>query len=419
MLPVREVMPMPIQPSLLRRHRWKLLLALLIGVAAASLIVRWQLGSAVAVEPIVQRDFVQSVVATGRVETPHRVDVGAQITGTVVRIPVAEGQVVKRGDLLVELESEELRAAVRQAEVAVAQAIARVWQIEQVQAPVARQALRQTLASLDNARAQLRRNEDLFAKGFIGEALVEDSRKAVLLADAQAKSASKQFEAVLPDGSDSALAEAAVAQARASADVARARARYAVIRAVVDGTLLERNVEVGDVVQPGKVLMTLSPKGRIQLVVEIDEKHLRLLELGQKALASADAYAQQRFGAELVYINPGVNAQTGAVEVKLDVASPPPTLKQDMTVSVDIEVARRPQALLAPSSAVREAQSAAPWVLRVENGRAVRTAVRIGLNSGGFVEVLEGLRAGDLVIPAAAAVAEGARVRAAAPSPVR
>ena len=410
---------MPIQPSLLRRHRWKLLLALLIGVAAAGLIVRWQLGSAVAVEAIVQRDFVQTVVATGRVETPHRVDVGAQITGTVVRIPVAEGQVVKRGDLLVELESAELRAAVRQAEVAVAQAIARVWQIEQVQAPVARQALRQTLASLDNARAQLRRNEDLFAKGFIGEALVEDSRKAVLLADAQAKSASKQFEAVLPDGSDSALAEAAVAQARASADIARARARYAVIRAVVDGTLLERNVEVGDVVQPGKLLMTLSPTGRIQLVVEIDEKNLRLLALGQKALASADAYAQQRFGAELVYINPGVNAQTGAVEVKLDVGSPPPTLKQDMTVSVDIEVARRPQALLAPNTAVRDAQSAAPWVLRVENGRAERTAVRIGLNSGGFVEVLEGLRAGDLVIPAAAAVAEGARVRAAAPGPGR
>src|SRR4029079_10268914 len=118
-------------------------------------------------------------------------------------------------------------------------------------------------------------------------------------------------------GSDYALAEAAFVQAQASAQAARARAGYATIAAPADGTLIARAVEVGDVVQPGKVLMTLSPAGRAQLVVDIDEKNLRLLAIGQKALASADAYPQQRFAAELVYINPGVNAQTGAVEVKL------------------------------------------------------------------------------------------------------
>jgi HlyD family secretion protein len=409
-------MPTRPGPSVLRRFRWALVLALLCAVAAAGWSALWWLGSAVAAQRIVQRDFVQTVVATGRVETPHRVDVGAQITGTVVRVPVAEGQAVKRGDVLVELESTELRAALRQAEVAVAQANARLRQMREVQVPVAQQALRQAQASLANARAQLRRNQDLFNQGFIGEAVLEDSRKAAELADAQVLTARMQVETVLPTGSDHALAEAAVAQAQASSDAARARLRYALVAAVVDGTLLSRNVEVGDVVQPGKVLMTLSPAGRTQLVVEIDEKNLRLLALGQKALASADAYAQQRFNAVVAYINPGVNAQTGAVEVKLDVPAAPPTLKQDMTVSVDIEVARRTMALLAPVLAVRGAQGA-PWVLRIEDGRAVRVPVRIGLASGGFVEVLEGLRAGDLVIPAGVPVTEGARVRVAGPEP--
>ena len=163
--------------------------------------------------------------------------------------------------------------------------------------------------------------------------------------------------------------------------------------------------------------MTLSPMGRTQLVVQIDEKNLRLLAPGQKALVSADAYPQQRFPAQLVYINPGVNAQTGAVEVKLDVPSPPPVLRQDMTVSVDIEVARRPNALLVPVSAVHDAEGATPWVLRLEDGRAVRRAVRLGLRSGGVAEVLEGLREGDALIAASAAIAAGARVRAAASAP--
>jgi HlyD family secretion protein len=167
-------------------------------------------------------------------------------------------------------------------------------------------------------------------------------------------------------------------------------------------------------VQPGKVLMTLSPKGRTQIVIAVDEKNLHLIALGQKALVSADAYPQQKFNAELVYINPGVNAQTGAVDVKLDVPQVPEVLRQDMTVSVDIEVAHRPQALLLSSAALHDADSAAPWVLRVEDGRAVKVPVKVGLRSGGLAEMLQGVQAGDLVLPGAATVQPGQRVRATA-----
>ena len=172
-------------------------------------------------------------------------------------------------------------------------------------------------------------------------------------------------------------------------------------------------------VQAGKVLMTLSPAGRTQLVAQIDEKNLRLLATGQKALASADAYPTQRFEAVLVYINPRVNAQTGAVEVKLDVPSPPSVLKQDMTVSIDIEVARRANALLVPASALEDAQgpdAQSGSVLRIEQGRAVRRPVRLGLRSAGWAEVLEGLEEGNLVVPVPAAVLSGQRVRTSVPA---
>jgi HlyD family secretion protein len=390
--------------------RWAvvgLLLLAIVGGAAW----RWWQGPQVEVDTVVRRDFVQTVVATGHVEAPHRVDIGAQVTGTVARVPVAEGQTVKAGELLIELESSELRAALRQAEVAVEQAQARLRQLREVQAPVAEQALRQAQTNLDNARASLQRNQDLFAQGFIGQAALDDARKAVDLGDAQLRAARKQLETTGPTGSDTALAETAVAQALASAEAARARSGYARITAPLAGTLIGRNVEVGDVVQAGKVLMTLSPDGSTQLVADIDEKNLRLLALGQQALASADAYPQQRFEAVLAYINPGVNAQTGAVQVKFDVPAPPPVLKQDMTVSIDIEVARRAKALLVAIGAVHDADAAAPWVLRVEDGRAVQRAVRLGLRSGGLAEVLDGLAEGDRVVPTAAAIEADDRVR--------
>ena len=401
-----------INSAFILKHRWQLLSLVLALVALSVFAIRWWRGPQVLTETLMRQDFVQTVVASGHVESPNRIDIGAQVTGTVVRVPVAEGQNVRAGELLVELASSELRASERQAQVAVTQAQARLRQLREVQAPVAEQTLRQGQANLDNARSILKRNEELYQKGFIGEAALEDSRKTLELADAQMRSAQKQVETTHTSGSDYAMAQAAVAEAQANAEAARARARYALIRAPLGGTLIGRNVEVGDVVQPGKVLMTLSPMGRTQLIVQIDEKNLRLLVLGQKALASADAYPQQRFEAVLVYINPGVNAQTGAVEVKLDVPAPPSVLKQDMTVSVDIEVARVKNALTISTNTVRDIGSAAPWVLCVENGHAVQRKVRLGLRGGGTIEVLEGLREGDVVVSTPEIIRPGARVRA-------
>lgn len=414
---MRPALVPPGSLSFLRAHRWPLLAALVVLMGLGALAVRWWRGTQVTTEVVLRRDFVQTVVASGHVEAAHRVDLGAQITGKVLRIPVVEGQAVQAGDLLIELEAAELAATGRQADVAVLQAQARLRQLQEVQGPVAVQTLRQAEASRANARAALARSQDLFGQGFIGQAALDDSRKTAELADATVHVAQRQLDTTVATGSDRALALANVAGAEASAQAARARTGYAAIRAPMAGRLIARAVEVGDVVQPGKVLMTLSPRGLTQLVVQIDEKNLALLVLGQRAIVAADAYPKQYFPAALAYINPGVNATTGAVEVKLDVAAPPAVLKQDMTVSVDIEVARRPQALIVPMAAVHEPDAAAPWVLRIDGRNAVRRTIHLGLRGGGLAEVIDGLAEGDAVVTAPATLAAGTRIHATASAP--
>jgi len=395
-----------------RRYRTPALAAILLVGAALAFGPRLVEGPKVPVVEVARRDFVQTVVASGRVEAPHRVSVGAQITGTVERVPVAEGQSVAAGQVLIEIENTEWRAASAQAEIAVTQARARLRQLREVQAPVAEQALRQARVTLDTARSQGRRAEDLFRQGFIGAAALDDARKAEHLAEAQWQAAQKQLQSVQPGGSDVAVAESALAQAQAGAAAARSRLAYTTILAPVAGTLIDRSVEPGDVVQPGKALMVLSPAGATQLVVQIDEKNLALLRPGQAARASADAYPELRFDAELAYINPGVDAQRGSVEVKLAVPAPPDYLRQDMTVSVDIRVAERRGAVLVPTDAVHDLGAPQPWVLKVVDGRARRQHLRLGLRGGGTSVVLEGLSAGDLVVAAGSGeLADGARIR--------
>ena len=394
----------------IRQHGGKLLWGVLVLFLGAALL-RWWMGPLVQTEAVLRRDVLQTVVASGRVETPHRVNIGAQITGTVARVPVTEGQTVKAGDVLVELVGTELQSARRQAQQAVVQAQNRLRQMNELQGPVLQQTLRQAQASLDTAQASWQRNQALFDQGFIGQAALDESRKALALADAQVRAAQQQVTSTRAGGAEHSLALGAVAEAQANAETVNAKARYAVIQAPASGQLIGRNVEVGDVVQAGKVLMTLSPDGAMQLVVQIDEKNLRLMALGQQALASADAYPQQPFKAQVAYINPGINAQTGAVEIKLDVLEPQQNLKQDMTVSVDLVVARKPQVLALQVGRVNEISGTSPWVWLVQAGRVVRRPVRLGLRSGAWVEVLEGLREGDAVITSPIALREGQRVR--------
>jgi HlyD family secretion protein len=389
-----------------------LLAALVLAVAGVAL-RNVILGTPVEAYQAVRSDLVQSVVASGRIMTPQRVAVGAVITGRVERIPVQEGQSVRRGDILVALDDRDERAAVAQARAAVAQAEAKVRQLRELGLPAAEQGLAQAQANLTQARRQYERAADLKARGFVSQSALDDAQRNLDVAESQLRAAKLQVESNSAAGSEFAVAQTALEQARASLGVAQAKLDDTVIRAPVDGTLIARAVEPGNVVQPGKELMALAPAGETQVVVQIDEKNLAQLRVGQKALGSADAFPRERFAAELVYINPGIDALRGAVEVKLRVADPPEYLRQDMTVSVDIEVARSAGTVVVPAEVVREANSVQPWVLAVDGGRAMRRAVKLGLKGDGRMEVLEGVAPGDLLVSAAQpAVKIGQRVRA-------
>ncbi len=393
-----------------RPYRLRGLVFLLFVIAGFWFGPRVLFGPQVAVTKVITRDFVQSVVATGHVEAPHRISIGSQVVGTVEHIPVSEGQLVNAGQHLIELEHSEWQAAAEQADMVVLQAQARLRQLREVQAPVAAQALLQAQINLAYAQKQLQRNLDLYRKAFISQAALDEAKKNVELTQAQLLSAEKQVETVQASGSDYQVASTALAQARASAEAAHARLRYAVVKAPVSGTLIARDVEPGDVVQPGKALMMLSPAGVTQLVMQIDEVNLRLLKPGQLAQASADAYPEQRFLARLDYINPGIDVQRGSVEVKLTVPEPPVYLRQDMTVSVDIEVATRQHALLIAIDAVHDIGSNQPWVLKLSGHSARKQLVKLGLQSGGMSEVLSGLANADLIVTANTGIHDGMRI---------
>jgi HlyD family secretion protein len=359
-----------------------------------------------------RQDLEQHIVSSGRVRVPSRVQIATQLPGLVVSVGVVEGQRVKAGDVLVQLDDTAERAAVASAEAAVKQAKARVDQLARVGAVVTTQALRQAETNLEKTETELARTTKLVESRAVAAIELENARQAVDLARAQRDAARAQQIASAPKGADARLALASLSQAQAALAAAEARRAQTRIVALQNGAVLGRDVEPGDVVQPSQTLLVLAADSNVELVFHPDERNLPWIHIGQSALASADAYPQQQFAARVSYIAPSVDAARGSVEVRLAVTDPPPTLLPDMTVSIDLTVAAKRRVLTVPDDVVHGAATASPYVLVVDHGRVARRDVQLGIRGSGAVEIVAGLEAAtELIVPDGRQIQAGTRVR--------
>ena len=385
--------------------------ALLVLIVAGVAVLAGRRGAPVQLVPVARTGIVQSVVATGRLNAPARMDIGAEVTATVLEVQVREGDRVKAGEPLLRLSDAEARAALQQARAALLEARGRATQQATVAAPVASQAVVQAQAAFTSAEREHQRARELVAQGFFSQQKLDDARRALDTARSALQSARVQAQANQPSGVEHTLASTRVDQAAAAVAMAEARLARLTITSPVDAMVLTRSVEPGSMAQPGHVLLSLAAQGGTRIDANVDEKNLRLLTPGMPAKAVADAYPGQSFDAQLNYIAPAVDPQRGTVEVRLAVPNPPVFLRPDMTVSVELVGGTKKDALVLPSGAVRDADREAPWVLALLNGRAVRVPVRLGLRGVGSVEIVDGLKEGDQIIPQTEKAVAGDRVR--------
>ena len=392
-----------------RRSRWWVLALLLVLVAAG--LARWWRGAAVPVVAVLRQPIVESVVATGRLQAPARIEVGSEVAGTVAQVYVHEGDQVSAGQPLLALSDGEARAALAQAQAAVEEAAGRVMQQSGLSAPLARQAVLQAQAAWLAAERDHGRTSELVAQGFFAPQRLDEARRALDVAASALASAELQASANAGPGVEPALARARLSQAQASARMARARLDRLLIRSPVAARVLDRQVEPGAMAQAGRMLLVLAEAGTLHIDVSIDERHLHLLRLGMPAKALADAYPSQPFEARVCEIAPAIDADRGSVLVRLCLDAPPPFLKPDMTASAELIGGRRESALVLPSPWVRDAEKATPWVLVLRGGRAHKVPVELGLRGVGSTEIVQGLAEGDRAIGPTQSVLPGDRVR--------
>jgi RND family efflux transporter MFP subunit len=306
--------------------------------------------TAVVAKPAARRQVVSTVTLTGTVEPERTARLVAQVEGEVELLAVREGDPVRSGQVLVRIDPSRLKAALDEArgdELAVQ-------------------------ADLEDARRVLERDRVLFERQGIGKERLEKSETGVQ------------------------RLEAALARSEARAAGLAAQLADTEVRAPFDGYVLERRVELGDVVKSGSPLLSIASR-QAHVLVQVAEMDLTRLHLGDEVRLAVDSSGGEPI-ARISRIRPQVDPATRTAAVEVVPTADAPRLLPGMLVRVTLTLARRNGVLAAPADAVLTRPDGSRTLFVVEGDTAVQRKVSTGLEGGGWVEVLEGLKEGELVV---------------------
>jgi HlyD family secretion protein len=348
--------------------------------------------------------MVKSVVATGKVEPTTKIEIKSKANGIIKALNADVDLAVKEGDILVELDKEQLAAALRGAE---ANLLAARASLEAAEAQARKNSVEAEGPDAEFARRAYDRARSLYAQSLIAQSTLDDAHGLVDMADNRKRAAQSQLAI---SQAKVAEARAQVAQAKAAADRAAEDVANATIRAPIRGTVLSRDVEIGSPVSSilnlganATLVMTLGDIAQVFVRGKVDEADIGRVRLGQQARIRVETFKDKSFNGRVTQISPmGVEKDNVTnFEVRVSIDNPGKELKANMTANAEIVLEEHPDSLIVPEAAITyDAQKNAFVDLLAPGSKTGRQKiqVKVGVGNGTKIQILEGLKQGDKVV---------------------
>lgn len=349
-------------------------------------------------------DVARSVVATGKIHPITQVEVKSKASGIVEKLLVDINDRVHKGQVLAQLDQEEIMAQVsaQRAQLAAAQA-----NVSTLEAAVAQDRINAAAPDLPMYKATLDRNQAMHKEGIVSHQALDDANRDYLAALTKRDSAKAQIGV---DQAKLKQAKAQVMQAQASLKQLEEQLSYTTIVAPMDGVILSRDVEKGDAVSSILVLgstatlvMTEGDTTEVYVQGKVDESDIAHVYLGQPARIKVESFRDRVFQGKVTKIAPmGVEKDNVTTfEVRVSINNPGGELKSQMTANAEILLDEHKHVLTVPENAVmydaqKNATVAIPDKKQKEGFRKI--PVKVGLSNGSVTEILSGLKEGDQVV---------------------
>jgi HlyD family secretion protein len=392
-----------------KRRRWIILVVVVVVVVAGIVAVRAAFSANNEIDPsklasVERGDIARAVVATGKIQPLAKVEIKSKASGIVKQLFVDYGDKVTKGQVLVELDKEELQARVREAKASLLAAEAAG---EASVAAYERNKVDAEAPELPFLKSSMERAQSLYKDGLIAKALLEDAERAYQLALNRQMSA---LRSVAVTRAEVARAKAQVAQTQAALDRAEEDLRNSTISSPMDGIVLSRDVQVGNAVSSILVLgsqatlvMTLGDVSDVYVLGKVDEADIGKVFFGQPARIVVESLKDKKFEGSVTKISPlGVEKDNVTTfEVRVSIKNPSGELKTNMSANAEIILEEKKGVLIVPESAVVYDKDRKTFLEvpdpKEDKGRR-KVAVKLGISNGVKTELLEGLPEGQKIV---------------------
>jgi HlyD family secretion protein len=418
------------------------------AAAAANIYFRREQGPSVQAEAIRPRDLEAIVSASGKVQPKRQVNISANQMGRVTRLAVEEGQRVKAGQFLLEIDPRQLEGQLQRGEASVAAAKSGLAQAR-VSVASAETALHQSRTTLELAQQNLKRQQDLWKDGLTTKESLERAQNEVTVREADVKRSQQDIAARQQEIE---TREQQIKQEQAGLSTTRYNLTQIVIESPMDGIVVRRNIEegetavVGTMNNAGSMLLTIADMSVLEAEVEVDETDIPFVALGQEAKVTVDAVEDRTFRGRVTEIGNspiqtstqqgGGQRQATTFKVVITLDEDVPNVRPGFTCTAEITTSKKQNVTSVPIQAltvrellfdpqgkiVREESTdrrrrrnaetnqsddelpaghkreETEGVFTVRDNKAVFTPVKIGIAGEQYFEVLDGLKTGDRVI---------------------
>jgi HlyD family secretion protein len=348
--------------------------------------------------------MTKSVVATGKIEPITKVEIKSKANGIIEKLMTDVDQVVRAGDVLVELDKENLTAQVREARANLQAAKAA---LEGSEAQLQKNRVEAEAPDVEFAKRNYARSQQLFADKLVSPQALDDAKSAVDLAANRRSAAQVQLGISKAKVAES---TANVAQAQAAVERAEEQLANATIRAPINATVLTRDVEIGSPVSSilnmgsaATLVMTLGDIKQVFVRGKVDEVDIGRVRLGQPARITVETFKDKKFDGKVTQISPIGTEKDNVTtfEVKVSIDNPGNELKANMTANAEIVLQEFPNSLIVPEAAITYDAKRNPTVEVLDPGAKEgrrKVTIKTGVGNGTKTQVIEGLKQGDKVI---------------------
>jgi RND family efflux transporter MFP subunit len=334
------------------------------------------------------RELQRTVEAIGTLDPNEEVTVSNQVEGPVSKVLVDLGDFVKAGQLLATLDTSELDLAVRQQAAALQQEMARIG-LTDPNASVEESAtsqVRQAEATLSEARSRLDRTKRLTDEGVLPKQQLDEQQAKFDVADAAVKSSRESVRNI----------KATVAARKAALDLAQKKLADARITAPMSGLVKERLVSEGTYLKANSPVVTLVQSSPLKLRVDVPETAIESVHTGRPVQFTVDSLPGKTFDGRISRLSPSVNQQSRTLKLEAIVDNSNGTLKPGLFARVTILTGKSDKGVVVPPGGLFSV-AGLDKVFVIDGGKVSERIVRTGSRGSDYVEILEGVKEGDVV----------------------